>query len=178
MVHLISSPVFPISTLWFAKHEADNKAPVRFVCVGLPWRGEFFLQELFYLVDIDLNLAVKGDERRVGSWSEVLQVCGLPDNTKQNTVETKNKSLFMFTEPSLFVEPEKATFNATEREADWTSFLIFHINNGRHFLHAQRVRAFIELPEDDIQVGKQACGAIIAVCSGYRCAPVAGYITF
>lgn len=53
------------------------------MCVFVPWWGQLLLQELLYLVDIDFDLAVKGYKRRVGSWSEVLQVSWLPDNTKQ-----------------------------------------------------------------------------------------------
>lgn len=52
---------------------------------SVPWWGQILLQELLYLVDIDFDLAIKGHKRRVGPWSEVLQVSRLPDNIKQNT---------------------------------------------------------------------------------------------
>lgn len=54
------------------------------MCVSVPWWGQFLLQELFYHVHVNLHLTVKGHKGRVGSWSQVLQVGWLPDNTNHN----------------------------------------------------------------------------------------------
>lgn len=70
------------------------------MCVSLPWWGQFLLQELLYLVDINLDLAIKGHKRRVGSWGKVLQVSRLPDNSKKDkktAVRMKLISLVVFT---------------------------------------------------------------------------------
>lgn len=53
-------------------------------CVCVPWWHQLLLQELLYLVHIDLDLAVEGHEWRVCPWSEVLQVSWLPDNNTPN----------------------------------------------------------------------------------------------
>lgn len=45
----------------------------------LPWRRQLFLQELLYLVDVDLHLAIEGHKRRVGPWRQILQVSWLPN---------------------------------------------------------------------------------------------------
>lgn len=49
---------------------------------SLGW-AENILQELFDLVDVRLDLAVKSDERRVRARRQVLEVCGLPGREVQ-----------------------------------------------------------------------------------------------
>lgn len=49
---------------------------------SLGW-AENILQELFDLVDVRLDLAVKGDERRVRARRQVLEVRGLPGREVQ-----------------------------------------------------------------------------------------------
>ena len=49
---------------------------------SLGW-AEDILEEFLNLVNISLDLAVEGDEGRVCSWCQVLEVCRLPGKERE-----------------------------------------------------------------------------------------------